>query len=224
MNLQKNLLLALHLLLTSLAYSQSKPWPVKPKNTTPSFGRNDIRVGLYLTRLSISYDRALSDKFSVGIEGLRHWGNFTGFTVSAVGRYYFKDFNSSGFFIEEKLTYGFYNPVVYDSIIAQLDDNEGWGQHNASLNVFESTTSLGRRVYLNNTFFIEFLLGLRLAGFTRGSNDKYMITGQSVDAVTVYSLSPNNPFPNDPYASSNAFYTIGPGFPLYFNIRMGFIF
>ena len=68
--------------------------------------RNDVRVGFYITRISFAYDRALHDnKSSLGLEALVHLGDFPGVVGSALGRYYFREFDRTGFFLEEKLSY-----------------------------------------------------------------------------------------------------------------------
>jgi len=235
MNLQKNLLLALHLLLTSLAYSQSKPWPVKPKITPEPVkpksqasieGKNDIRMGLYFTRATLAYDRVLSNNWSVGAEGLLHGGIFTGYGVSFLGRFYLKSYNQSGFFLEEKITYAFYNPVVYDSIYIDSPDQwNAYGQHNANLNYFGNTFSGGYRVLTGQNFFVEFLAGLRAGQVKSGKTDKVMLmepeaTGSGTGVFIYANFFGGEGAPD----TKSVFNSYGPGYPLYFNIRMGFIF
>jgi hypothetical protein len=225
MYLLQKLFLALLFLISIQAYSQSSVSP--NKSSVSIWGRNDIRVGFYATRASIAYDRVITDKLSIGIEGLRHfgWSTFPGYSFSILGRHYFKAYNQSGFFIEEKITYGHYTPVVYDSVkINSADEFWAYGQHTGHLNYFGNTFSGGYRAYAGKYFFVEFLTGLRLGIIATGKNDNAMLmapeAGTGPSAI-IYSDFFSSGVVSDNPTPQQVFNSIGPGFPIYFNIRVG---
>lgn len=213
--MRHKLLIVFLVFVCSNVYAQNAP--NLPVLSPPFLGRNDLRVGLYLTRATIAYDRALSNRFSVGIEGLRHWSGstFTGYAGSLLGRFYFRSFDRSGFFIEEKVTYGFYNPIVYDSVYSYYStyyysSTLGFlGAHQADLNYFGNTLSAGFRVYMGRFIFFEFIGGIRAGKLTSGKNDRYM--NRNISGI----------IDSDPSPVTKFYSIIGPGFPLYFNVRLG---
>jgi len=213
MNLHKKVIVALLLLVCYSSFGQHEAELVRPKSSPPTrklFGKNDIRLGLYFTRITLTYDRALTNKWSVGIEGVKHAGTFPGYEVSALGRYYFKSFDKKGFFLEEKITYGHFKPTVYDSVVIDNLDDEtyAWGQHIGNLNYLGNTLSIGYRVFVGRFLFFEFLVGGRTGILKCNKNDKQMLTGDG-------GLGYSNPTLRD------EFYLVGPGCPIYFNIRLG---
>jgi hypothetical protein len=225
---QRILLLALLLLIYSNAFSQNNPTYTSSSFKDSSIAlqknnyKNDVRTALYFTRLTIAYDRFLSKKFSIGAEGQAHWGLFPGFQTSILGRYYLKSLKKSGFFLEEKLTYGFYQPIVYDSIYIPsygADDSQTYGEHNGHLSYWASTSCVGYRAYSSETFFIEFLVGVRKGILIDKSNGVMYTDGNDLPISTLaYSTIFNGGNISYP---SNVFNTVGPGSPFCFNIRLG---
>lgn len=221
--LQKILLVILSFLMLGKAYTQSysnHTGAYKPMYSSDSSHKknrkNDIRAGLYFTRFTIAYDRFLSEKFSVGIEGQAHWSIFPGFQISGVGRYYFKNCKKASFFFEEKLTYGNYQPVVYDYIyVYYQDDPQLYGQHNANLNYFGSTSCIGFRVYTNNTFFMEIVTGIRKGILVGKSQGNMYVDGDATIISFLYDKETGASAPK------SLFNSVGPGSPFCLNVRLG---
>jgi len=227
MRLQQKLLLVQLLLFTSLVYSQNNPELIKPTPINTFLGRNDIRVGLFFTRATIAYDRAVSTHFSLGMEGLAHWSDFPGFMISPVGRYYFKDASRSGFFLEEKISYGHFQATVYDTIYGDFaDDITTLGEHKDNLNYFGNTLSIGYRGIGKTGFFIEMLAGFRRGIVTVSKNKKQMLLDEDggIGDAYFYSLFTGYGMNYVIAPPGNVFNTIGPGCPFYFNIRVGKLF
>src|SRR6185312_9443847 len=85
-------------------------YKTKDLSNTNKPAKNSVRLGLYFTKATIVYDRAIKEKGSIGLEWQTHWGKFPGYSMGLLGRYYFKGFNQTNFFLEEKISYGHYNP------------------------------------------------------------------------------------------------------------------
>jgi len=174
---------------------------------------NAVRIGFYITRITLAYDKALTEKWSIGLEVLGHEGTFKGFEGSILGRYYFKNFNS-GLFLEEKITYGSFFPTVYDTVISSpyVGGNPTLiGEHQGHLYYYGNTASIGYKIILTNIAFMELLGGIRTGILKYGSTDNQMYLGSASLSSSVYTIH-------------DAFYQLGPGFPIYFNVRFGFQF
>lgn len=207
MRLAYTLLIVVLLIAFNNAFAQSNDKLAKPDSVRKMGDRNDVRIGFYITRVSFAYDRVgYGNKMSLGAEALVHLGNFPGFVGGIVGRYYFNEFNKTGFFLEEKLSYGVYSLSVADTI--QINNVPAGSEYNESFKYFCNTASMGFRVFIDKFIFLEFLGGVR-AGILSGNTNKYM----SIDSNILVGGSTNT--------VAKEFNSIGPGYPLYFNIRLG---
>jgi hypothetical protein len=191
--------------------------------------KNNIKIALWPgIKATIAYERAITNKMSVGCLYSRRGGRFNGDVISIYGRYYAKlkheggAFNQNGVFFEVKATYAKYYMNAYTSY-DKADSMKGftyngdynyYGGQTTSADYFGLTTSIGYKRYCNKHFFFEFMGGLRF-GLANFENSNLILKQNS----TADELNIGKP-PN----IKNAFYWAGPGFPLEVSIAAGFEF
>ena len=179
------------------------------------FKRNAIKIGTSLTIaiLFVGYEYAITKHVGIGILGSVNGGLFSGYTGNLTARYYFGKY--SGFFIEARGGYSYFNPIVYSGYhrgTSPNNDNRYYDEeHEATISYWSGGISGGYRVTCSKRFFFDFLIGVHTGQASFGSKDTYI--GRSPIALQIGSDDVKTVFENS-----------GPGMPLHLMINVGFTF
>jgi hypothetical protein len=189
--------------------------------------KNNIKIALWpALKATVVYERAITEKVSLGFMYSKRGGRFNGDMVSVYGRYYAKlkyeggAFNQNGVFFEVKATFGQYRIHNAYTSYERADSLTGffyngdytyYGGHTTEANCFNMTTSIGYKRYCNKHFFFEFMGGLRL-GIANFEDDNLVLKHNEIFNM------------GKPPNIKQAFYWAGPGFPLEVSIAAGFEF
>jgi len=178
---------------------------------------NCVKIGTTsLIKYYLSYEHAVAKHFSAGIMASYNATTFTGYTGTVFTRFYFNEFNESGWFLEAKGSYAYYNPKAYTDSHYWWGSNAPYpsnllvytGEHKGHVNYLYAGISGGYKFFFSKHSFFECLAGLHYGKATFGKNDTYM-----------------EPLPGMYGADiKTVFYNYGPGFPFHFMINFGFDF
>jgi hypothetical protein len=198
--------------LVSLAFVQAQD-TLQPKK----FRRNALKIGtsLTFTKLFVGYEYAATKHIGIGILGTVNGGLFCGYTGNLTARYYF--LNYSGFFIEARGGYSYFNPVAYaDDSLRYLGGKYTkiyLGEHNASISYWSAGLSGGYRLVCSQRVFFDFLIGAHYGKASFGNSDKYFQRDNILSFGFVGSDKVQYVFNNS-----------GPGFPVHAMVNFGFVF
>lgn len=189
----------------------------------PVENKNNIKVSVWFTHVSLYYEHAITSKFSVGVKFTTRWYRFNGNVANLYGRYFVKlrnsggAFNKSGCFVELKATYGHYNihPVYTSYSYDRTSDTyHYYGEHSYETNYFGGTLSFGYKRYCSKTLFFEFVGGFRY-GYAKFGNPDIIFKKNSIAQS----------FKDVPATKvKGLFYDTGPGCPMDVSIAIGFEF
>jgi hypothetical protein len=180
--------------------------------------RNCVKAGTSFTiaKLFFSYEHAFTKHISVGGMVSCSGGLFTGYSGFIFTRYYFSKFNKSGWFIEARGGYSYFNPTVfsgyYKNTINEDDDNIYYtGKHTADISYLSAGLSGGYKVFCSRNCFFDFVAGLHYGKASFGKDDLYierspMALELGTDVV------------------KDVFQTSGPAFPWHFMVSFGVAF
>lgn len=184
---------------------------------TDKFRRNAVKIGTNLlpSKLFLSYEHALTHHISAGIMASYGGVTFPGYMYTVFTRYYFGQFNRSGWFVEARGSYAHFNPYVYTGYhkSPQYSDyyREYEGRHQATIDYWNVGISGGYKIFCSARVFFEFVAGAHTGKATFGANDLLLGNGNAPLSI------------NDDHVQT-AFDATGPGFPLHFMVQFGFMF
>lgn len=178
--------------------------------------RNAFKIGtsLTFTKLFVGYEYAVTKHIGIGILGSVNGGLFCGYTGNLTVRYYFK--NYSGFFIEARGGYSYFNPVAFSDYSTHyyggVYGKSYQGEHYATISYWSAGLSAGYRLVCSQRVFFDFLIGVHTGQASFGSGDKYFERSNPSYGFGMYDNV------------KDVFNNSGPGFPVHAMVNFGFVF